>query len=298
MADTIDGIFNINKPPGMTSHDVVSVVRRLSGQRRVGHAGTLDPAAEGVLLVCLGQATRVVEYLMGSTKIYCGRVCLGVETDTYDAEGRVVATRPWEHVSRADVENAVASFVGRIRQVPPAYAALKQGGVALYKLARAGVPVEPEAREVEIYSARVLDWIPPSFTLQLVCSPGTYVRSVAHDVGERLGTGAHLSGLVRLASGRFTIQDAVPLPLLSDAFAHSYWQSLIYPIDEALLDADAIILSAEREKDAVQGKTWQATPARSPKHDWVRAYSAEGKLVAITALDVATGQWQPKKVFA
>ena len=204
-----DGILNLNKPRGPTSHDVIDRIRALTGIRRVGHAGTLDPLATGVLLVCIGRATRVAEYLMDSHKIYRARVRLGIATDTYDAEGQVIpsvdSVDPIE-ISRAEVETALVRFRGTIEQVPPMYSALKHKGEPLHKLARRGVEVKREPRQVEIPCLALTEWKPPECTLEMTCSPGTYVRALAHDLGQALGCGAHLTGLVRLASGGFRLK--------------------------------------------------------------------------------------------
>lgn len=300
------GIFNVNKPRGVTSHDVVNVVRRASGVRRVGHAGTLDPAAEGVLLVCVGKATRVAEYLVGTRKVYCAEIVLGVETDTYDSEGQVVARAPEAQVRAIElqqIEEALRTMTGRILQTPPIYSAVKKGGQPLYKLARAGIRAEVQPREVEIYRAKIIDWRTPVIKIEIECSKGTYIRSFAFDLGRNLGTGAYLSHLVRLASGRFTIADALPLSTLEHAIRHGYWQELIYPLDHALLDFGAAILGPTSQKAIIAGRGW--APRAQPSEKLVkelqcrcRVYSLEGEIVALLKLDHRTQLWQPEKVFA
>jgi tRNA pseudouridine55 synthase len=295
----ISGIFNIDKPAGMTSHDVVAQVRRISGQRRVGHAGTLDPSATGVLVVCLGQATRVAEYLMASDKVYRAQVRLGVSTDTHDAEGEVTATSEVD-VCEEEVRGALASFVGSIQQVPPMYSALKRGGVPLYRLARQGVTVEREPRSVQIRDMELLDWNPPLVTIRVECSPGTYVRALARDLGQKLGCGAYLQNLTRLASGHFTVEKAVSLPELAEAFAQGNWRELIHPMDEALLDVAPIIVDAQMERRIRHGQSVGVLPQAGGDEgrELRRAYSREGELIAILRHDPQTGLWQPKKVFA
>jgi len=179
----ISGILNVNKPTGMTSHDVVDRVRRMTGQRRVGHTGTLDPLATGVLVVCLGQATRVAEYLMAD-KVYRAQLCLGVSTDTHDAKGEVIATAEVDVREEEGwrIRKALASFVGSIQQVPPMYSALKRQGVPLYKLARQGITVEREPRPVQIHDIELLAWTPPLLVIRVDCSPGTYIRALARDL--------------------------------------------------------------------------------------------------------------------
>lgn len=300
-------IFNLYKPLGVTSHDVVAAVRRASGQRRVGHAGTLDPGAEGVLLVCVGAATRVVEYLMRGTKVYCAEICLGVSTDTYDGEGHVIRVASVKGIGRKRVEAALATLVGEIEQIPPSYSAIKKGGVPLYRLARQGQPVEAPPRKVHVYEARLLAWHLPLLRVEFRCSPGTYVRSLAHDLGERLGCGAHLSHLVRVASGRFSVDESVGLSVLQDAFQGGYWQEFAYPIDEALLDMDALLLGEEHERLFRTGGNWEAiwtSSAEAPRCDGgseaagkiARSYSSAGEALGIAEL--RGGRWWPRKVFA
>jgi len=293
----ISGILNIDKPQGWTSHDVVAKVRRLSGQKRVGHAGTLDPLATGVLLVCLGQATRVSEYLMRGRKVYRAAVYLGLSTDSYDAEGQVTATVPEVNVTPLQLEEALSAFVGRIEQTPPMYSALKHQGTPLYKLARQRKTVERKPRPVEIYDIKLLDWSSPVFTIEVACSPGTYLRSLAHDLGQRLGCGAHLSSLTRLASGHFTLDEAISLDALSEAFATGRWAELIHPLDEALLDFEAITVGSQAERQIRSGQPVQG-PMPSSSSPLCRAYSTEGKLIALLQYDAQRGLWQPKKVFS
>jgi len=303
----LSGIVNVDKPVGMTSHDVVDAVRRMAGQRKVGHAGTLDPLASGVLLVCLGQATRVVEYLMAGRKSYRSTILLGQTTTTYDVEGEVVASGGRTDISQAEIEAALAGFLGPIEQVPPVYSALKQQGQPLYKLARQGKEVEPLPRAVQIHGLELLEWVSPTLTVQVTCSPGTYVRSLAHDLGQRLGSGACLAGLVRLRSGRFSLEEAVSLDRLEEAFQHGQEADYLLPIDEALLDLPALILSQADTQRIVQGQFLgfhNSEPSiQNPKSKIqngmeCRAYSSAGDLVAILAYDAAILSWRPRKVFA
>ena len=297
----ISGILNMDKPAGMTSHDVVDRVRQMAGQRRVGHAGTLDPLATGVLVVCLGQATRVAEFLMDSDKVYRAEIRLGVSTDTHDAEGEVTAIAE-VNVGEEEVRRALASFVGSIQQVPPMYSALKREGTPLHRLARQGITVEREARSVEIHNIELLDWAPPVLTIRVACSPGTYIRALARDLGQKLGCGAHLQSLTRLASGHFTLENAVSLDELAEAFAQGNWQELIHPLDEALLDFEPVVIDAETEQRIRHGQQVQAPPLAPPKRGGIeggvcRAYSQTGELIGILRYDAQTGLWQPKKVF-
>jgi tRNA pseudouridine55 synthase len=294
----MDGIFNINKPVGMTSHDVVARVRRLTHQRRVGHAGTLDPAASGVLPICLGQATRVVEYLSEGGKAYRAAIVFGAVTDTYDAEGEVIRSAP-VRLTREEIETVLPEFLGQQMQFPPMYSAIKSGGQPLYKLARAGIEVSRQARPIEITRLDLLDWQPPMLTLEVECSKGTYIRSLAYDLGERLGCGAHLGGLVRLRSGPFTLDESLTLAELAQALEDGSWVHYLYAPDEALLDWLAVIVGPVTEKRLLLGQTLQlAPPADLPvsSEPLLRAYSADGRFLAILRWHATANAWHPDKV--
>jgi tRNA pseudouridine55 synthase len=293
------GILNVDKPANMTSHDVVDAIRRVAGQRKVGHAGTLDPMATGVLLVCLGQATRVAEYLMAGRKHYRAAIVLGTSTDTYDADGEVVANDGRTEFSRAEIGTALTHFVGCIEQVPPMYSAIKRDGQPLYKLARQGKTVEREARPVEIDEIKLLDWTPPSLIVEVICSPGTYIRSLAHDLGQHLGGGAYLATLVRMASGRFTLEEAVSLERLEEAFQHGQEDRYLLPLDEAFLDWPAMIVGADDARRVVHGQAIVGDPPASREEGLLRrAYSLDGDFLAILEYRASSGRWGPKKVFA
>ncbi|HHS97925.1 MAG TPA: tRNA pseudouridine(55) synthase TruB [Chloroflexi bacterium] len=287
----MDGILNLNKPQGMTSHDVVDRVRAVARQRRVGHAGTLDPMATGVLLVCLGRATRLAEYLMASPKIYRARIRLGTATDTYDAEGRVVEERP-VRVDRQEVEAALERFRGRILQVPPMYSAIKHKGQPLYRLARQGITVEREPRPVEIYDLRLIRWEPPDLTVEVTCSPGTYIRSLAHDLGQALGCGAHLAGLVRLASGDFRLEDAIPL----DELTPERLPEVLLPPDAALRRFPAFHLDEGAARAVRSGRAIAGPPPDG--EPLARAYGPDGSFLAVLEYRPDRRVWHPRKVFA
>jgi tRNA pseudouridine55 synthase len=236
----MNGLLIIDKPAGLTSFDVVRQVRRSCGTRRVGHAGTLDPLATGVLPVALGTATRLIEYLMAADKVYRATLQLGAATDTQDAEGRVTATGDWGSVTRAALERACAAMVGTILQTPPMFSALKQDGQPLYKLARQGIEVAREAREIRIEAIDILRFEPPLVDLQVACGKGTYIRTLCHDLGSQLGCWAHLTALRRTRNGVFDeatshplaeiVQRATtgaPLPLISPAQALADWPGLV-----------------------------------------------------------------------
>ena len=230
----VSGVLNIDKPQGWTSHDVVAKVRWLAKQRRVGHAGTLDPMATGVLLVCLGKATRVAEYLAARPKTYRATIRFGLVTDTWDAEGQPVSEHSTSDLTRGAIEAVLPRFRGPISQIPPMYSAVKRDGQPLYKLARLGQVVDREARPVEIYRLDVLAWRPAELDVEIVCSKGTYIRSLAHDLGQAVGTGAHLSALVRNAIGSAEVAQAVTLGTLEAAFESGLWSEHLVPMHRAL----------------------------------------------------------------
>jgi len=212
----IDGLLVIDKPAGLTSHDVVQRVRRWAKQRRVGHLGTLDPLATGVLPIALGEATKLSQLLTLGEKGYHGTIRLGVETATYDGEGEVTASSDGPWPDRETVDKALERFRGEIMQTPPPYSAVKRGGEAAYRLARRGEAVELEPRPVTFHRLDLISYDPPDLEIEVACSAGTYLRSLAHDLGGELGTFGHLSRLVRTRSGPFTLEQAVPLDDLDE----------------------------------------------------------------------------------
>ena len=227
----LNGFFVIDKQAGVTSHDIVAMVRRAIGQKKVGHTGTLDPFATGVLPVAVGEGTKAIQFLDESEKEYRAVLRLGISTDTQDLTGQVTSERDWSHLCAEDLERLVPQFLGRISQLPPMFSALKRDGVPLYKLARKGIEVERELREVEIHSLS-FDWIRlPEACFTVRCSRGTYVRTLAMDIGEALGCGAHLLELRRTRSGLFREADALGIPELS---ASKLQESLLFPLDRAL----------------------------------------------------------------
>lgn len=307
-----DGILNLDKPRGPTSHDVVRRVRALTGVRRVGHAGTLDPLATGVLVVFVGRATRVAQYLMtsqyGGPKLYRARVRMGITTDTLDAAGRVVAIAPVD-VTRSQAEAALVGLRGTIMQVPPMYSALKRKGTPLYRLARRGVEVAREPRRVDVFSLELTAWEPPELTLEISCSPGTYVRVIADDLGKALGCGAHVAALTRLASGGFRLDDAVTLDAFSRAVEERRWQELLHPLDAALSRFPVVQLDHEAARRLCLGQAIEASLARfQPARDsqrrdpageppLARAYGPDGRFLAIVSCDPSAAIWRPRTVF-
>lgn len=294
---TIDGILNLDKPRGKTSFGVVALVRRLSGERRVGHAGTLDPEATGVLPVLLGQGTRLIEFLAEATKVYKAEIELGIATDTYDATGKVTERNDVSSLTREQVAAALSSFSGFVDQTPPMYSAIKHKGVPLYRWARAGVELPRKARRVEFSRLEIIDWNLTLITLEVECSKGTYIRSLAHDLGQKLGCGAHLRNLVRLKSGPFHISDAVSISRLEDAFRQGYWAELIYPMDVAVVHLPKMTVDEDGEKAVTNGRPLAQVTEGEVSASLYRAYSRDGRFIALLRYDVERGHWKPEKVF-
>ena len=289
------GILNIDKPSGMTSFQVVALVKRLSGERRVGHAGTLDPIATGVLPVCIGQATRVIEFLSEARKTYLAEIELGIATDTYDISGLVTQRGDTSTIDRERLESALNSFRGLIRQTPPMYSAVKHQGKPLYELARAGITVERKIRTAEVYSLDFIDWQSPVATIKVVCSKGTYIRSIAHDLGQYLGCGAALRSLSRLKYGSFDIKDALSLSHLEDAFRYGYWPELVHPLDSVLAHWEAVVIGNDDEENMKMGRSLIL------KGDAVvgkrcRTYTLDGRFVGVLRFNPVSGSWHPEKV--
>jgi tRNA pseudouridine55 synthase len=308
----VDGILNINKPQGMTSFGTVATVRRLTGQRRVGHAGTLDPEATGVLPICLGKGTKITEFLADSTKVYRAEIELGRATDTYDSSGRTTQRGDPSGISQEQFRAALDTFQGRTQQTPPMYSAVKYHGKRLYELARAGIQVERPSRPVRIDRLELSDWQPPLATVEVVCGKGTYIRSLAHDLGQVLGCGASLKSLVRLRCGLFDIGDAVSLNQLEDAARYGYWHKLVYPIDIAFLEWAAIVVSETTEQQVRNGQSLILGPATSDREitlpeepfsvgsrhqDYCRVYDLDGCFLGVLRFHPESHQWHPEKVF-
>lgn len=231
-AKEIEGVLLVDKPKGLTSHDVVYHLRRKLQMKKIGHAGTLDPMATGVLVMLIGKATRISQYLMSVDKIYEGEATLGVMTDSQDAEGEVMETRPVPALTEDQTREVMKTFLGDQYQTPPMHSAIKKNGVPLYKLARKGEEVEREPRFIRISAFNLLSFALPKLTFDLHCTKGTYVRTVAYDLGQKLGCGAHLSGLRRTGSGKFTIDQCLPLETI-EALSLADIEKRLIPVHEA-----------------------------------------------------------------
>ncbi len=285
-----DGLLVIDKPAGLTSHDVVQRVRKLLGTRRVGHGGTLDPDATGVLLITAGQATRFFPYLSKESKVYQGVIRLGFATDTYDSAGRPTSTESHDWPAPEDLAQAMTAFEGEILQTPPRFSAKKLGGTPVYKLARAdkAFTLEPSAVTVERFGLR--GYRPPLVDFEAKCSAGTYVRSLAHDLGQRLGCGAHLKTLRRTSVGPYALSDAVPLAELEEGAAGGHVAGHILPLESLLLWAPAFAVLPEAEIRVRNGSLLEPAHLAAPLPDFtritgkgrlVRLFSESGKLLAL-----------------
>jgi tRNA pseudouridine55 synthase len=240
----MDGVLLIHKPAGCTSHDVCQRVKRKLKASKVGHTGTLDPMATGVLPLCINGATRLVQFLMFGEKEYAGRMRLGMETDTQDIEGAVLSTSGCAPPDRQSLEAACAAFRGSILQMPPMYSALKRDGVPLYRLARQGKTVEREARRVTVYELDVLDYEPPDVSFRVVCSHGTYMRTLCHDIGAMLGCGGVLSRLERVRTGGFHVRDALTYDALEMLSADDICRDHLIALSDALHGLPEVVVDA------------------------------------------------------
>ncbi len=297
--NAISGVLVVDKPVGLTSHDIVEIVRRGTGIRRAGHTGTLDPRASGVLVILVGPAVRLSEFVSAADKRYQAIIRLGGSTDTFDADGRFTHTSSTPvNITEEQFEKALKNFIGQIEQTPPPFSAVKVHGRKAYDMAREGETVDLQPRIINVYHLEVLEWAPPEVVIDVHCSSGTYVRSLANDLGNVLGCGAYLVGLRRTKSGRFSLRDATPLRKLQEAFTAGNWYQFLIPAAEALAEWPAVELSPDEVEDIKHGHRVKA--AADATATLVRGVSMAGELVAL--LELAQGEdgspeWQPKKVF-
>jgi len=284
-----DGLLVLDKPAGPTSHDVVERVRRVLGTRRVGHGGTLDPDATGVLLVAVGQATRFFPFLSRERKVYEGRIRLGFATDTYDASGRPISAAASVLPGRDEIAAAMAGFVGEILQVPPRFSAKKLDGQPVYKLARADREFTLAPVPVTVVRFDLRDFRPPGIDFEAECSAGTYIRSLAHDLGERLGCGAHLAALRRTRVGPYGLDQAVALDAFEDAGARGEAEKLLVPLEGLLPDVPAVHVRPEAEAFVRNGRPIGPSESAAPLPDpaavtaagLVRLIAGDGRLLAL-----------------
>jgi tRNA pseudouridine55 synthase len=289
MSETVNGVLVVVKPPKLTSHDVVDMVRRLSGIRRIGHTGTLDPLATGLLILCIGRATRLAEYIVGQAKTYEATIYFGRETTTYDAEGETTLERPVD-VTDESLVSALEQFRGQIYQVPPMFSAIKVKGQRLYKHARLGREIERQARRVTIFELEIMEWKSPELRLRILCSSGTYIRSLAHDLGRSLGCGAYLTRLTRTAIGNFTVEQATTLTGLDS----ENWLSKLMPLDAAVWHLPKLILTVDEGNLLASGQK-VSFRAGQPEAALVRAYDSDSRFVGV--VNLVEGRWKPRKIF-
>lgn len=294
------GIINLIKPPGMTSFDVVSFVRRVLRIKKAGHTGTLDPAAAGVLPVCLGRATKIIPYIPEEEKEYIGELTLGLVTDTLDAEGTILKKNDdWKGFSKEEIREAFSFFRGEIEQIPPMYSALHHKGKRLYELAREGKKVEREPRRVEIKEINILGIELPRIRFQVTCSRGTYIRSLVSDIGTRLGCGAHLSFLIRTGSGPFKIAEGVTLEELKKE-----GEGVLLPLDYPL-DYPKLKVKDRAKKKALNGAYLNQNdllpwPDSISPGDRVLIYDTRGSFISVDEVNYLTDKiikCKPLRVF-
>lgn len=290
----MNGIIVINKPQGKTSHDMVSFVRRLTGIKKVGHTGTLDPMATGVLPICIGKATKAADMLTDSDKAYRTQMVLGATTDTQDATGKILTERQVA-VTEDNIKDAVSQFIGEILQIPPMFSAVKKDGKKLYELARRGISVEREPRRVKIYDIRIMeiDLENNTVTLDVSCSKGTYIRALCEDIGEGLGCGAYMKSLVRTKSAGFTLSDSFTADELSEMKDKGALESALLPLDGIFKAYDSIQLDALSAKKVKNGMRIRVKNAQNEKT--YRIYDENGAFLCIS--ECKNGELILKKAF-
>lgn len=297
----IHGVLNIYKEKGYTSHDVVAKLRGIVGQKKIGHTGTLDPDAVGVLPVCLGKATKLCDMLTDKNKTYETVLLLGKTTDTQDISGTVLEEHETEHLTESEVEQAIQSFVGEYMQVPPMYSALKVNGKKLYELARAGIEVERKARQVTIFDIRIKEVKLPRVRMEVSCSKGTYIRTLCHDIGAKLGCGACMEALTRTKVSRFEIKDSLKLEEVQNLQEAGKLDTVLVPIDDMFSEYEAVTLKEEYQSFAYNGNVF------FPKHlethlsladeKKVRVYDQKGRFIAIYTFRKDKYLFQLEKMF-
>lgn len=301
-----NGIINIHKEAGFTSHDVVAKMRGILKQKKIGHTGTLDPQATGVLPVCLGSGTKLCDMLTDRDKEYVAELFLGVSTDTQDTTGEVLRERSVE-ASEEQVREAVLGFIGDYEQVPPMYSALKVDGKKLYELARAGKEVERKARPVVIHEIEILDMALPLVRLRVVCSKGTYIRTLCADIGEKLGCGGAMQSLVRTRVGQFGLAEAITVTELERLRDEGRVREVLVPVDSLFMDCPAMRVKAEwarllengnrLEEDFVEAMDAETEALCREAGQRIRVYRQDGSFAGIYSYDMSERQYAPVKMF-
>ena len=292
----VNGVVVLDKPPGMSSNDAVQRVKRIYSARKVGHTGSLDPLATGVLPLCLGEATKFSQYLLTSDKTYVATLCLGMSTDSGDADGEVLEERTLENISRERIESALDDFRGDIEQVPSMFSAVKHQGQPLYKLARQGIEIEREARPVTVYRNEIVDYAGDRLTLEVHCSKGTYVRTIAHDLGEQLGCGAHVVALRRTTAGPYQEGDLVTLDEMYRMAELDRLDELLQPVATAVGQWPTVELAAAPAFYLKQGQP--VLVPHAPTEGWVRLYELEnddGRFIGVGEI-LTDGRVAPRRL--
>ena len=296
----LNGVINIRKEAGFTSHDVVAKMRGICGQKKIGHTGTLDPEATGVLPVCLGNGTKLCDMLTDKDKEYVAELLLGTVTDTQDMTGEILNTHPVT-VSEEQVREAVLGFVGEYDQIPPMYSALKVNGKKLYELARAGKEVERKARKVNIIEIEILQIQIPVVKMRVACSKGTYIRTLCADIGDRLGCGGCMQSLIRTRVGNFALEDAITLAELQESKDAGRLEEAVISVDSVFADLPALHVVEKWQKLLENGNSFYANQTVEgktyPAGEWVRIYRADNSFVGIYAYDNEKKWYKPIKMF-
>jgi tRNA pseudouridine55 synthase len=279
----MNGVLIINKPRAWTSHDVVSKARRILKEKQIGHTGTLDPLATGVLVLCIGKATKIVRYLETDDKEYTAEMKLGITTDTQDADGKVLESRAYSSPSIGQLQDALNAFQGSIQQRPPAFSALKVNGVPSYRMARKGTLPEHEKRLVTVHAIRLIEYADPIVRFTVHCSKGTYVRTLCADIGERLGMGAHLISLLRTRAGRFRLGQALTLEQVAERAASGQAEQMLITLSDAVSGFPALTVEESDAQRIAHGNSVSAPPGFAPEEPEapVRVLGRDGRLLAV-----------------
>ena len=295
----LHGILNVYKEKGYTSHDGVAKLRGIVGQKKIGHTGTLDPDAEGVLPVCLGKATKVCDLLTDKDKTYRAVLLLGKTTDTQDLTGEVLNESDTSFLNEKEVETAIQGFVGEYRQIPPMYSALKVNGKKLYELAREGKVIERKARTVYIREIRILSIELPRVTMEVTCSKGTYIRTLCQDIGEKLGVGGCMKSLLRTQVGRFSLEDSKTLQNIQELKENGSLEQILIPVDSLFEDYRRVQVDKKQEPLLYNGNMFYMEGQKDVPYDeeMVRVYDCDGKFVAIYRYNAENNQYKIVKMF-
>ena len=294
----MDGVIVIRKEKGFTSHDVVAKLRGILHMKKIGHTGTLDPDAEGVLPVALGKATRLVDMITDKEKTYEAEMRLGVVTDTQDMSGNVLSQASELNVTEEELRTVIESFVGDYMQIPPMYSALKVNGKKLYELAREGKTVERKPRPVHFYEIEILEIELPLVRFRVTCSKGTYIRTLCHDIGEKLGCGAAMETLLRTKVGRFTLDEAITLAQTEEAVKNGEIESKVLGIEEILAEYPRVCCTKEGDRLLANGNPLvQALVATEEKDGWIRMCNSEGNFAGVYQWDEKRDRYFPVKMF-